>query len=96
MLPALMLLAAAADAGGPVELTGLAEDAKGGAVLVVDGNPIYLRKLASWPQHLRGKTVKVKGRLVKTKLIPSPTKNAKGEISQGAEGEQWVLEDATY
>lgn len=97
MLPALLLLAAAPDAGGLVELTGLAEDAKGGAVLVVDGvGPIYVRKLAAWPQNLRGKTVKVKGKLTSVKLIPSPTKNAKGEVSQGAEGDQWVLEDATY
>ena len=97
MLPALMLLAAAPDAGGFVELTGIAEDAKGGAVLVVDGvGPVYLRTLAAWPQNLRGKTVKAKGKLKSVKLIPSPVKGPKGEVSQGAEGDQWVLEDATY
>lgn len=96
MLLALMLLAAT-DGGTPMtELTGIAENAKAGAVLIVDGAPIYIRTLAAWPQAMRGKTVKVKGRLVETKLIPSPERGPKGEISQGAEGKQWVLEDATY
>lgn len=97
MLLALLLLAAdGGHVGKAVELTGVAENAKGGAVLVVDGAPIYIRALDAWPQALRGTRVKVKGTLKSVKLIPSPTRGPKGELGQGAEGEQWVLEDATY
>jgi len=88
---------------GPVELTGKAENAKGGAVVVVDGTPIYLRARverdtrtqASWPDDLRGTIVVVRGTLTSTKLIPSPVRAADGAVSQGAEGEQWVLDQWT-
>ena len=97
MLLALLLLAAdGGQVGKAVELTGVAQNAKAGAVLVVDGSPIYVKNLAAWPDALRGKTVKVKGTLKSMKLIPSPTRGPKGEVGQGAEGEQWVLEDAAY
>ena len=83
-------------AGTKVELTGTAENGKGGAILLVDGSPIYVRKLDSWPAGLRGKRVVVRGTLKSLKLIPSPVRGPKGEISQGADGDQWVLEDATF
>ncbi len=82
--------------GKHVELQGVAQDAKGGAVLLVDDHPLYLLKLAAWPEATRGKGVTVKGTLKSMKLIASPERNAKGELSQGAEGNQWVLEDPTY
>ena len=82
--------------GKQVELTGVAENAKGGAILLVDDGPIYLRKLDSWPDNLRGKSVVVKGTLKSMKLIPSPERGPDGAISQGAEGSQWVLEDPRY
>ncbi len=82
--------------GKKVELPGVAHDAKGGAILLVDDGPIYVRKLDSWPTAMRGKEVVVKGTLKSMKLIPSPERSPTGAISQGAEGDQWVLEDATW
>lgn len=82
--------------GKHVELSGVAHDAKGGAILLVDNEPLYLRKLTAWPEALRGKPLVVKGTLKSMKLLPSPERGPKGEISQGAEGSQWVLEDASF
>jgi hypothetical protein len=81
--------------GKKVELHGIAEDAKSGAILLVDGEPIYLRNKDAWPAGKRGKSVVVKGTLTWMKLIPSPVRGPDGAISQGAEGSQWVLEGAT-
>lgn len=83
-------------AGTQVGIEGRAENAKGGAVLLVDGTPVYLENLASWPQNVHGKVVVVTGLLVSKKHLPSPTVSATGEVSQGAEGDQWVVEGATW
>ena len=48
-----------------------------------------------WPDDLRGTIVVVRGTLTSTKLIPSPVRAADGAVSQGAEGEQWVLDQWT-
>jgi len=74
---------------------GIARDAKAGAVVVSDTGPVYIEKLGSWPSELLGKQVRVKGRLVTTKFIPDPV-NDKGELVQGAPGEQTVMRDATW
>lgn len=84
--------------GKPVRLVGLAENAKGGAVVLVDGSPVYVAKLDAWPAELSKKRVGLGGRLVNTKYLPEATVNAKGEISQGTApggGGQYVLEGAT-
>ncbi len=82
--------------GKKVMLEGVAENSKGGAILLIDDEPLYLRKLSSWPDALLGKQVVVKGTLKSIKLVPSPFRAPNGDISQGAEGDQWVLEDPTY
>ena len=81
---------------GPVTLRGLARDAKGGAVLVREGHePVYLEGLEAWPAGLHGRQVRVTGRLLRKKLIPDP--HAPGEpIRQGAEGDQLVIERASW
>ncbi len=96
MLLALMLLAAAPVdlaklEGKEATLEGVAHDAKGGAILLVDNNPIYLRGIEAWPAAKLKQTVKVKGTLRWMKLLPSPERQKNGAISQGAEGIQWVL-----
>lgn len=82
--------------GAKVTLSGRAANAKAGAVLLVDGEPIYLKGFAEWPKDASGKELEVTGTLKDEKLIPSPVKGPKGEISQGAEGSQWVLEGAEW
>lgn len=79
-----------------VRLSGLARDAKGGAVVLVDNSPLYLAGLESWPTELHGKPVAVSGKLVDREYLPQATRDAKGAISQGAEGSQLVLEAPTW
>ncbi len=79
-----------------VTLYGIAMDAKGGAVLMHQGNPIYIEGLDFWPDELFKKKLNVTGTLVLIKLIPDPTISEDGAISQGAEGMQYVLKDAKW
>lgn len=69
-----------------VRLVGTAENAKGGAVVLVEGQPVYVEKKESWPDTLRGKRVGLGGRLTRAQYLPQATVNAKGEISQGTTG----------
>ncbi|MBL8933303.1 MAG: hypothetical protein JNM69_02045 [Archangium sp.] len=81
----------------PVRLVGTAENAKGGAVVLVDGTPVYVAKRASWPEPLRKKRISLGGKLTRGQYLPQATVNAKGEISQGTTGAStdYVLRDAT-
>jgi hypothetical protein len=76
-----------------VILTGMAKDAKGGAVLIINEMPIYMKGLLSWSLDHFGKIIKVKGILRDEKIIPDPHVDEDGAISQGAIGKQLVLED---
>ena len=77
-------------------LIGTAKNAKAGAVLLVDGNPIYIEGLAEWPEDLLDKQVRATGRLVQEKFIPDPGPDKNGAYSQGAIGPQTVLKESTY
>lgn len=83
--------------GKTVRLSGVAENAKGGAVLLVDGTPLYVAGRDAWGDELRGKRVSLGGRLVNERYLPEATVNAKGEISQGVEkgSTDYVLRDVT-
>ena len=83
-------------AGSVVTLRGTAQDAKGGAVLVLpSGEPIYLRGVDAWPAALSGKAVQVSGLLKKEKHLPDPiTKD--GQLAQGAFGLQWTVENPSF
>ncbi len=86
-----------AKVGQNVVLDGTARNAKAGAVVVVepDESPVYLSGLTEWPEGLDGKKVRVEGTLTEQKWIPDPVA-PNGEISQGAEGNQWVLEASKW
>lgn len=78
-------------------LSGTAGNAKGGAVIEADdGRVVYVIDLDSWPDELLGQRVTATGRLERRKYIPDPVVAADGAISQGAEGDQWVLDDAEW
>ncbi|MFT3710802.1 MAG: hypothetical protein QM817_24525 [Archangium sp.] len=80
-----------------VRLAGIARDAKGGAVLLINNNePIYVGGLDGWPDAADKKLVAVGGTLVNKQYLPEATRNAKGEISQGAQGKQTVLENPVW
>jgi hypothetical protein len=83
--------------GQEVTLNGIARDAKGGAVLVIERTaPVYIEGLAFWTPELLGMNVSVKGLLKKEKIIPDPVIGENGGISQGAIGTQFVLLNAVW
>ena len=82
--------------GTRVRISGIAQDAKGGAVILINNAPLYLAGLESWPSSVQGKQVAVGGKLVEKQYLPQASKNSKGEVSQGAEGSQLVLESPTW
>ena len=78
-------------------LSGVARDAKGGAILfTLEKAVIYIEGLDFWPPELCDEQVVVTGILTRKKYIPAPTTDKNGAISTGAEGEQFVLENAEY
>jgi hypothetical protein len=84
-------------AAGPVIIVGLAVDAKGGAIVATDdGAAIYVAGLDRWPAELAGQRVEVSGRRARRKLLPDPEVSPSGAWSAGAEGEQDVIDGATW
>jgi hypothetical protein len=83
--------------GKRVTVRGTARDAKAGAVIVTSaGNPIYIEHVDSWPKDVLGQEVEADGVLRSKKYIPDPVVDKHGAISQGAEGNQDVLEGARW
>jgi hypothetical protein len=83
--------------GKTFTLVGIARDAKGGAVLVTPGGElVYIEDLDYWPSELWGKEISVTGVLQEKKYIPDPLTTPNGAISQGAYGNQYVLEKAQW
>lgn len=64
-------MTAPADANAPDEVRGIAENAKGGAVIIAEsGEVVYLAGVDEWPAELRGKKVVARGTLEETDYIP--------------------------
>jgi hypothetical protein len=82
--------------GQRVHLVGVARDAKGGAVLLVENEPVYLAGLDAWPAEAQGKRVAVSGSLTLTQHLPEAGRDAKGAAAAGAKGKQLVLERPTW
>jgi hypothetical protein len=79
--------------GKRVRIAGTAQNAKGGAVLLVEKTPLYLAGLEAWPAGVvLGKPVIVGGTIVDRQYLPEASKSTKGEVSQGAVGTQLVIE----
>lgn len=79
------------------QLTGRAENAKGGAVVVLQNQEvIYVRNLSFWEEEIVGTQVSIKGIVRSEKYIPDPEVAEDGAISQGAIGSQYVLDDAQW
>lgn len=82
--------------GKRVRLVGVAENAKGGAVVLIGNSPVYIAGKDAWPEALRTKRVSLGGTLVNEQYLPVATVSPKGEVSQGTTGgSQTVLRDAT-
>src|SRR4051794_3231693 len=75
---------------------GVAQNAKGGAIILVNDAPIYVAGLDSWPKNLDGKSVTATGTVQSEKYLPSPRSRPGGLLSQGAEGNQTTIRDVRY
>ncbi len=81
--------------GRVIKVTGTAMNSKGGAVLVLENDIVFIRGMHSWSDSHLGKKITMAGLLEYEKYIPDPTKDEDGAISQGAEGMQYVLSAPT-
>ncbi|HUY01491.1 MAG TPA: hypothetical protein VMV49_18150 [Candidatus Deferrimicrobium sp.] len=80
--------------GKEITLSGVAFDSKAGAVLKLrDNNIVYIQDLSSWSSEVIGTKNLAIGTLQKKKMILDPKIDENGAISQGAYGEQYVLEN---
>jgi hypothetical protein len=79
-----------------VTLVGMARHAHSGAVILVQGGPIYIEGLAEWPHDLDGKNVRVTGVLRDKKLAPDPVVDEKGAVSHGMFGSAYVIENPVW
>ncbi len=75
--------------GEQVELNGIAYDAHAGAIVEVEGVPVYLEGVEQWPPGAFGVATRVTGRLTRRALTPEPTSGP--AVSHGIEGEVYVL-----
>jgi len=88
--PILITSSSDAEPGQLVRFVGVAYDAKLSAIVVSDSFSLYCIELDEWPGEVNGQTVEVTGRLEVTDQYAA-TVNAKGEISQGTSGGDWLL-----
>ena len=80
-----------------VTLTGLAKNAKAGAVIIKEEEyVVYIRGLYDWSDEFFDKEVEVTGLLTYVKFIPDPVIDEDGAISTGAYGKDYVLDNANY
>ncbi|MCB9688257.1 MAG: hypothetical protein H6738_12230 [Alphaproteobacteria bacterium] len=65
-------------------IEGVARDAKGGAVIVLDdGAPVYVDGLDAWPAGVDGLRIRALGEEVAERHVPEATVSPDGAISQG-------------
>ena len=81
-------------------VTGIARDAKAGAVLALDdGRVVYVAGLSAWPADVVGRRVRGTGTLAVASRLPRATQEDSGAWSQGvagdSTGETW-LDDAQW
>jgi hypothetical protein len=73
-------------------VTGEAQNGKAGAVVIVDGGPIYVQGLDAWPDAWLGQQVEVSGTLIEYQgLDPQAAREMQGIV-----GTYQVLERSTW
>lgn len=77
-------------------LVGTAENAKGGAVLLVGDTPVYIEGLDEWPDAWLHRRVTATGVRTRKQYLPGAAVDETGAVSQGAVGPQDVLERASW
>jgi len=83
--------------GKKVTVVGIAQNAKSGAILLVDGEALYLQGKESWEAKDVNQKIRATGRLAEFQL-PVASQNEKGEWSAGvaAPGTAYRLEKFTW
>jgi len=76
--------------GQPVDVVGVARDAKLGPVVVAGDLVVYCDGLGAWPDDRRGTTVRVRGTLEQT-ADHEATEDADGARTAGTDGPVWTL-----
>jgi hypothetical protein len=80
-----------------ITVTGLAQNGKGGALLVADDTTVYyLEGMDAWETSLIGKRIEVTGTLKVETLNEGELKNEQGEYTQGMAGEKRILVNAKW
>jgi len=76
-----------------ISMKGLAVVSKAGACIKLAEDIVFIQNKYDWEDDELNKLVVVTGTLVEKKFIPDPIVDENGAISQGAEGNQFVLEE---
>jgi hypothetical protein len=77
-----------------ITLIGVAFDSKAGACIQVkNGLIVYIQDLSYWQDRFLKRKIAVTGTFRKKKFIPDVEIDETGAISQGAPGEQYLLEN---
>ena len=69
-------------------ITGKAENAKMGAIVITKNGDYYIDGITSWDANTLHKTVTLDGECYSIETKPEDLQNDKGEYSQGAVGKQ--------
>jgi hypothetical protein len=80
-----------------ITVTGLAQNGKGGALLVVDDNTVYyLEGMDAWENSMVGTRIEVTGALRIETLSENDLKNEQGEYTQGTAGDKRILTNVKW
>jgi len=77
-------------AGLRVRLSGVAYNAKAGAIIMIDEEPVYLLGLKAWDESVLGQQVRVEGIIDKKEIFPVSEPDL---TMQSMETRPWVLRE---
>jgi hypothetical protein len=77
-----------------ITVQGIAQNAKLGAIVMVEDLPIYITGLDAWTNGVDGKPISITGTL-KTRSLKTQT-NEFGLVSGGIDGRIYILENPQY
>lgn len=80
-----------------ITVTGLTQNGKGGALLVLDDSTVYyLEEIDAWETNLVGKRIEAIGTIKIETLYEDDLKNEQGEYTQGVVGEKRILTNVKW
>ena len=82
--------------GKEITLTGIAKNARAGAVLLTKDNvPYYIEGVESWDDDIMDKRIEVSGTL-KIETLAGDLQNEKGEWTAGMSGDKLTIVNPTW